>query len=94
MKQFAGGLWKVGELQSNSFALNFQLEKKKAKSTFSNVSLHCKQLLSGCDFLIASSCSCSLPEIYARIKKNLAKPAVVLAIFKANGIGIDRNTTK
>lgn len=93
MKQFAGGLWKAGELQSNSFALNFQLEKK-AKSTFSNVSLHCKQLLSGCDFLIASSRSCSLPEIYATIKKNLAKPAVVLAIFKANGIGIDRNTTK
>lgn len=90
MKQFAGGLWKVGELQSNSFALNFQLEKK-AKSTFT---LHCKQLLSGCDFLIASSRSCSLPEIYATIKKNLAKPAVVLAIFKANGIGIDRNTTK
>lgn len=55
--------------------LNFQLKffgrkKQKTKSTSSNVSLHCKQLLSGRDFLIASSCSCSLPEIYARIKKS------------------------
>lgn len=79
------------------FTLNFQLnffgrKKEAAKTTFSYVSLCCKQLLSGCDFLIVSSCSCSLPEIYASIKKS--KPAVVLAIFKAGGIGIDRNTTK
>lgn len=38
-------------------------------------------------FLIASSQSCSFPEIYAR-KKNLTMPDVVLAIFKANAVFI------